>query len=210
MADRVLGFRAHLGRGLLKAVRHEDRVVAEAPRAARNPCELALDLPGHHPLTGRPAVRGGHHQGGGTDEPSAEPGLRHVGHLRQHQVQVGLVVAVPAGPTGGQHAGHAAERVHAQARIVGHRGQLGVRRDRARLQQRVLLERGPGLGHLGRAGKRVEPGQRELRATRVLGGQDPGQLAQLGGVPGGENDRVIRHDGLPGLRVGGKPGPFGD
>jgi len=210
MADRVLGFRAHLGRGLLETVRHEDRVVAEAAGAARNPRQLALDLPGYHPLAEGPAVRGGHHQGGGTDEPGAEAGLRHIGHLRQHQVQVGLVVAVPAGPAGGQHAGHAAERVHAQARIVGHRGQLRVSRDRARLQQRVLLERGPGLGHLGRAGKRVEPGQRDLRAAGTLGGQDPRQLAQLGGVPGGEDHRVIRHDGLRGLRLGRKPGPFRD
>jgi hypothetical protein len=196
MADRVLGFRAHLGRRLLGAVRHEDRVVAEAPGAARNPCQPALDLPGHHPLAGRPAVRGGHDQGGGTDEPGTEASLRHVGHLRQHQVQVGLVVAVQAGPAGGQHAGHAAERVHAQAGIVGHRGQLSVRCDGARLQQRVLLERDPGLGHLGRAGKRVEPGQRDLRAAGALGGQDPGQLAQLGGVPAGENEGVSRHAGL--------------
>ena len=67
----------------------------------------------------------------------------HVGELAQHQVQVGLVVAVPAGPAGGQDAGHPVQRVDAQPGVVGDRGQPGGRRDRARLEQRVLGEGQP-------------------------------------------------------------------
>src|SRR5450755_3059835 len=44
MADRVLVGRGHLGRRLLRAVRDEDRVVAEAVLAARQPGYPAVHL----------------------------------------------------------------------------------------------------------------------------------------------------------------------
>src|SRR5208282_5212145 len=48
-------------------------------------------------------------------------------------------------------------------------------------------------------------------AIGVFPGQDPGQLAQLGDVPGREDQRVIGHDGLRGhMRVWWNDGPFGN
>src|SRR6185312_102674 len=88
MADRVLGFRGHLGGGLAESVGQEDRVVAEPAAATRCADQPALDPAGHHPL---PGGGGGDDQGGGADELGAEPGIGHVGHLGQDQFEVGLV-----------------------------------------------------------------------------------------------------------------------
>src|SRR6185312_15710875 len=80
VADRVLGFRGHLGGGLAEPVGQEDRVVAEPAAAARRPDQPAFYLARHHPFR---TCRD--HQGGGADELGAEPGIGHVGHLGQDQ-----------------------------------------------------------------------------------------------------------------------------
>ncbi len=107
MTDRVLLVGPQFRRRERVAPGDEDRVVPEAVGPARCPRERALEntfdellsLPRHHP-------RGRTHELG----PAAP--IRDVGHLSEHQLQIGDVVTVAAGPPGGQHAGHAVERIH--------------------------------------------------------------------------------------------------
>ncbi len=56
----------------------------------------------------------GEGEGGGAGEVGGAVAVRDVGELGQEQVEVGLVVAVGAGPAGGEDAGGAAEDVDAE------------------------------------------------------------------------------------------------
>ena len=94
-----------------------------------------------------------------------------VGDLTQDQPQVGLVVPVPARPAGREHPGHPVERVDAQARVVGDRGQAGELRHRTGLEQRIPHECGLGLRHARHAGESAEVVEFHLDP---LGLQDPG------------------------------------
>ena len=123
-------------------------------------------------------------QYGGAGEVGPEPVLGHVGQLGQDQPQVGRVVSVLAGPARREYAGHPVQRVDTQAGIVGDSGQAGEFRHGMGLQQRVLLERGPGFGHLGRAGELAETGQLHLDPAA---GEDPGQLDELVRVTRGQD-----------------------
>ena len=67
------------------------------------------------------------------------------------------------------HAGRAAERAHADARIVGQRRQLRLRARVARLRQRVLDERDVRLVGFGNA-ERPPAGSPRCRAARASGG----------------------------------------
>src|SRR4051812_41650514 len=62
-----------------------------------------------------------------------------------------FAIAFAAGVVGRMHAGRAAERVDAQARIVGERRQAGGTAGMARLRQRVFKERLKGLVRLAYA-----------------------------------------------------------
>jgi hypothetical protein len=121
---------------------------------------------------------------------------RNVAELAEHELQVGLVVAVRARPAGREHAGHAVQRVHAQARVVGDRWQSGIGGDGARLEQRVVGEGEAGLGHIRRARERFETDE----ALGETGGvKDAGKFGDLPGVPRrqdhprGARDRRVSH-----------------
>ena len=114
----------------------------------------------------------------------------HVGDLLEHQPHVGLVVLGHPGPPRGQHTGHAVERVDGEPGVVRDRRQSGVGKGVAGLDERVLLERGPGLRHVGRAGERIQADQTDLRAGLS---QDAGQFAELALVLRGQHDGVISH-----------------
>jgi hypothetical protein len=92
--------------------------------------------------------------------------VRHVADLREQEVEVGVVVAVPARPAGAEHARHPAQRVHRQAGVVRDGGQAGVPDPLAGLQQRVLREREPGLRHLLVRRHVVQPDQFGRRAAQ--------------------------------------------
>ena len=145
--------------GARLAVRHEDRVVAEAAGAARGPHDPARATRRAPRSRCRPGstsaaaqTKAAPRRSSGTSPSWASSSSRLRG-----------VVAVPPGPAGGQHAGHAVERVHGQPRVVGHRGQAGGGDRVAGLGQRVLGERRAGL-----RGLRELAGRRPARppATR--------------------------------------------
>ena len=87
-----------------------------------------------------------------------------------------------AGVARRQHAGRAAQRRHAQPRIVGQRRQPGGAGAMARLGERVLDEGGMGLLGFPDAERRL---RQQLDAQRR---QQRAELAQLAGVVGGENE----------------------
>ncbi|GAA2798902.1 hypothetical protein GCM10019017_50840 [Streptomyces showdoensis] len=120
-----------------------------------------------------------------------------VGELGEEQVQVGLVVAVAAGPAGREDAGGAVEDVHAEAGVVGDGGQAGGPGEGVGLEEGVLGEGDAGFLDVGDLGERVradelvvESGVGEDRVefgdlARVAGGEDQtGHVPIIGGRPG--------------------------
>ncbi len=151
MRQGVLLLGVHLGGGPRLAVRHEDRVVAEAV----GPPALPQQVPAHLALGDLSGVTRDDQHGGALERgPAALVG--DVGDLGEHQVEVGRVVAA-AGPTRAEDARHAVEGVDAQAAVVGDGGLAGGRRDRLGLEQGVGREGLPGLGDLGHVGVGVQP-----------------------------------------------------
>lgn len=178
VADRVLGFRSEFRGRQRAAVGNEDRIVAKAVGPAR----LAGQRPGedarHRPLVPRLAVAIGRQRERRDADELGAAGAD-VAELAKHEAQVGLIVAVPARPAGREHARHAVQRVHAQARVVGDRGQAGIGGDGTGLEQRVVGKREAGLGDVGRAGERLEADQ---AVGEAFGVQDAGKLGDLAGV----------------------------
>jgi hypothetical protein len=77
------------------------------------------------------------------------------------------------------------QRVHAEAGVVGDRGQAGIGGDGVGLEQCVVREREAGLRNIGRAGEGIEAGQPVGDAGR---GEDAGELGDLVIVARGEHE----------------------
>src|SRR6185295_4034472 len=137
VADAVLVTGVELRCGLVQGSYEKQGVVAEAVRAARRACNLAVPEPFGDQ---RISIFGVLHQHHDTDVVCASA----VGKICQQLVVVSPVslvpVAFPPGVVGGMHAGRAAQRVDAQAGIVGERWQAGGAARVARLGERVLEE----------------------------------------------------------------------
>ena len=102
----------------------------------------------------------------------------HVADLGQHQLEVGLVVAVPAGPAGAEHARHAVERVDREPGVVGDRRQAGARAPSRALISAFSPKVRPVSGTSGYSGTSREPDQLDrVGAERAV--QDPLQLDEL-------------------------------
>src|SRR3954454_448118 len=94
-----------------------------------------------------------------------------------------------AGPPGGEDARHAVEGVDAQPGVVRHGDHTSGLGDRPGLEQSVLVERRPGLRHLGDAGEGVD-GHELDRDVRLR--EDPAHLLDLVRVPGRQDDHAER------------------
>ena len=108
--------------------------------------------------------------------------LRNVGHLRQQEIQVRGVVAVPSTPPRGKHPRRPAHRVHADARVVGEGEQAGRLRQLPGLDEGVAREGHLVLDRLGnverlgahdlRSGQERQENRAQLRDfVRIAGGQ---------------------------------------
>ena len=139
-----------VGAGL--PVGHEDRVVAEPslPRGSRT------SRPGIRPskVNSRPSGR----TSAATQTNAAARWRSSMSAIwASSELDVGAVVAVPARPAGAEDAGHAGEQVDREPGVVADGGQAGVPDPLAGLEQRVLGEGEPGLGHVVVGGHVVEP-----------------------------------------------------
>src|SRR5712692_2325571 len=126
----------------------EDRVVAEAVRAARRVGDVAAHLTVEEL---RPAVGPG--EGGHADEARAT-GLHAFEHSEQPRVALlgrGVLAEEPAAAQPRR----AVERVDLEARVVGHGAQAARRRVRARLEGCVLRERRALFRRLRRRGAQL-------------------------------------------------------
>jgi probable blue pigment (indigoidine) exporter len=193
VADGVLLVRGHLREAAAVALdRHHDGVVAEPPRATGRI--------GHHGLDRAPfdhlAAVGPDHGDRGDVAAGPRRG-RHAVELAQHAGDpVGL-----AGPAGRPHAGRAAEVVDLDARVVGHGGLAGGRRERSGLDEGVGLEGVTGLLDVGVAGDDLPARTEDVR-----------DLGDLVGVAGRQPDPPDLHpatsprDGRGAARRGPRPG----
>ncbi len=186
MAERVLGRSIELGDGLAELGKKEQRVVAEAGRAARRVEHLTV------PAADRDQglrIVGGAQRDQGADEACA-PVVDVAQAIDQERV-VGGVLDAPVvfavvdrarhrRELRGRDARRAAERVDAQARVVGDRRATGRPRRMARLGERVLEERRVRL---------VGFADRELALGDEL---DPERREQRGEL--GELSRVVRRE----------------
>jgi len=134
------------------------------------------------------AVREG--QGRRAGEVGAAVFVRDVGELGEQKVQVRLVVAMAAGPAGGEDTGGAAQDVDAEAGVVGDGRKSGGAGQRVGLQERVLGEGDAGFLDVGDVGVGI-------RADEVMCetcvGEDRLQLGELSGVAGGEDQAGHAH-----------------
>ena len=173
MAARMLGGGVQFCCGALQLHVEEHRVVAEPTLAARRMQDAAGPAAfGDDRL--RVIGRAQQHD----HRVEVRRALR-VGHLPQVIEQLGdvrLRIAMAAGVARGVQARCAAERVHAQARVVAERGQARGLRGMARLQQRVLDEGQPRFVDIAHAEFR-------LRVQCIAGiGEQLAQLDELAGV----------------------------
>src|SRR4051794_8347131 len=180
VADGVLLGRFELGGGAGVALGHEDRVVAEAVLTARRPHDDSVEPALRHAL-----AAAGQHESGRAGEPGGAVLVGHVSQLRQEQLEVRPVVAVPARPAGAEDAGRAAEHVDTQAGVVRDGRQPGGGGDGAGLEQGVAGEGRLGLGDVWDLRERLGPDH--LDAVQSLVRQDAPQLDDLVRVPGGQH-----------------------
>ncbi len=108
-----------------------------------------------------------------------------VGELGEQQVEVGAVVAVLAGPAGGEDAGGAAQDVDAETGVVGDGGQAGGAGQGVRLEQGVLGEGDAGLGDVGDLRIGVGADQFDVQAGVA---EDVAEFGDLVLVAGGEDE----------------------
>ena len=197
MGDRGLLVAAHLGHRAVLPLGDEDRVVAEALRAAHGGGDGAgADARRDQ----HPVARSQPHEH--ADEGGA-PVLDPLELLEQPAAVVG-VGRLRAGVARAEDAGPPVERVHRQAGVVGHhhgvRGRLGAQR--GGLDPGVLQERGPGLGGVEAVGRAAHLGAGEQRLelgdlVPVAGGEDDLQRgAPSGGRAGGGDRRELRRGEL--------------
>ncbi len=105
---------------------------------------------------------------------------RHRLHGSQKLIVVGLIIAVVAAVAGTVHAGRTAQRIHAEARVIGDGGQAACSADSLGLDEGVFLKSGAGL--LGLNGDAKLFLADDLMSLRF---QNAAQLAELSGVAGG-------------------------
>ena len=127
----------------------------------------------------------GEGQGRGAGEVGGAVVVGDVGELGEQQVEVGLVVAVPAGPAGGEDAGGAAEDVDAEAGVVGDRRQAGGLGQGVRLEERVLGEGDAGLLDVGDVRVGIRADEFDVEVGRI---EDGAELGDLAVVAGGEDE----------------------
>ena len=201
---RVLFLRVELGKGLLAAIGHEHRIVAETQRAARRPGQRAIDAafvdgvlaigPCERQHAGEPAVA------------RSSPGpccLQHSFDLAHRHVPVAARLAfepLPFGPVGGVDAGPTIERSDRQAAIVGEGGEARSLRRGARLDQRVLDEGLAGFRRLGQA----ERAGRD--AVEPIGLEQRGDFLQLARIMRGD-DQLAGAEACGSLRHRLRPAP---
>ena len=187
MADGVLfirgqlGVAAALGVGALIVLSHaavggdEQRVVAKAVVPAqplKGDAARALAHAGQMPPIRQDEAHRGH------ELCTPLPG-RHSLHGVQKLVVVGFVVAVAAAVAGTVHAGRTAQRIHAQAGVIGDGGQTACLADSLGLDEGILGKGGAGL-------LRLDGDAQLLLADHLvaLRFQNAAQFAELSGVAG--------------------------
>ena len=135
MRDRVLFIWGHLRSRPGLAFWLEERVIAKAVVPTRLAQEAALPAALGHVF----GAIGSHERADG-DESGGAALIGDIGHLRQDQVIIGLVIAMLAGPAGGKYAGHAVELFDGQAGIIRDGSKAGRSRASAGLDERVIGE----------------------------------------------------------------------
>src|SRR6266849_3099377 len=177
VADEILLFVIELGGGLAEVSQEKMRIVSESVRAAGLGDDLA-----------RPASFG-----------DDWFGILRVAQENDHAVVVSAAVALAgeqlhelfvvarirprlAGKPRRVHAGLSAERPHANARIVGQRGELGAAARVARLGERVFDEGAVRFFCIGETEARLRD---DLHAER---GEQRLELTQLSRIGGGEHE----------------------
>ena len=184
-----------LGERDLRAARDEDRVVAEAARAARR-----LEDP---PRAFAPRGRDGALRRRERDHAHEAGVARRAGRGGERgQQRAQPAPVVESGPAEARRAGagRAAEPGHLEPRVVGQRETAGGARDRERLGRRVRRVV-VALFRKHEAGSALEPAQLDREIA-----QEPAQLAQLAGVRG-RHDQLARGRALTAPRRPRSPPP---